>query len=257
MDAASVAGDAAAPAHTAGSQPSQPPQPARQPFRVLMVCTANQVRSAMAERMLRHALAEVAPQLPVAVSGAGTRTIDGLLIFPEAAAELELRGIDASGFRSHALIDSDVRQADVVLTATREHRSDVLERVPLALKRAFTLLEFAALVEVVPADLPAGIMPPRAGGDPGGAGFPVGIGSLAGSGFPVGTGSLAGSGDPGEALRALVRRAAAQRGAAAIADDEYDVADPAGLPEDEYRYAARLIEYATAVIARAFARAVR
>lgn len=229
MDEASITGPAGAPNR------DEDPQP--QPFRVLMVCTANRVRSAMAERMLLHALAEVAPHLPVEVSGAGTRTMNGLPMFPEAAAELAARGIDASGFQSCALTENGVMHADLVLTATREHRSDVLERVPLALKRTFTLMEFAALVQAAPAtrpeDWPSGMTQLPAGRDP------------------------LGGGTPAEALRAVVRQAAAQRGSAGIADDEYDIADPAGLPEDEYRYAARLIEYATATIARAFAHALR
>jgi protein-tyrosine phosphatase len=224
MDPASVGGNAAVgnapePAGAAAS-------PA--PFRVLMVCTANRVRSAMAERMLRHALAGAAPGFHVEVTGAGTRTVDGLSMFPQAAAELEQRGIDASRFRSHALTENGVLQADLVLTATREHRSTVLEQVPLALKRSFTLLEFAALMEKL-ATHPVGMTQPPDGRD------------------------QAGLGAPTDALRVLVRQAAAQRGAAEIADDEYDIADPAGRPEDEYRYAARLIEYATATIARAFA----
>jgi protein-tyrosine phosphatase len=230
MDAASVAGPAAG--ASTGDEDQEP-----QPFRVLMVCTANRVRSAMAERMLLHALTEAAPKLPVDITGAGTRTMDGLPMFPEAAAELVVRGIDASGFQSCALTENGVMQADLVLTATREHRSAVLERVPLALKRTFTLLEFAALVQAPlatkPEDWPPGMTQLPAGRDP------------------------LGGGAPAEALRAVVRQAAAQRGSAGIADDEYDIADPAGLPEDEYRYAARLIEYATATIARAFAHALR
>jgi protein-tyrosine phosphatase len=142
MDAASITGPAAG-----ASNRDEDAQ--AQPFRVLMVCTANRVRSAMAERMLLHALAEAAPHLPIDVSGAGTRTMNGLPMFPEAASELAARGIDASGFQSCALTENGVMHADLVLTATREHRSDVLERVPLALKRTFTLMEFAALVEKV------------------------------------------------------------------------------------------------------------
>ncbi len=191
------------------------------PFQVLMVCTANQVRSAMAERMLRHALAGT-PDLPVEVAGAGTRTVDGRPMFPQAVAQLAKRGIDASGFTSRALTENSVIQADLVLTATRAHRSAVLEQVPLALKRTFTLMEFAALL---PAHSGMTLPPPQP--------------------------------DPAaraDSLRALVRQAAAQRGAAAIADDEYDIADPAGRTDDEYAYAAQQIDYATARIARAFVR---
>ena len=41
--------------------------------------------------------------------------------------------------------------ADLILTATTLHRVAVLREVPQALRRTFTLLEFAHLVEAVPA----------------------------------------------------------------------------------------------------------
>jgi protein-tyrosine phosphatase len=61
--------------------------------------------------------------------------------------ELERLGARADGFASRALQAQMVDDADLVLTATREHRSEVLSRHPNALRRTFTLREFAELVE--------------------------------------------------------------------------------------------------------------
>ena len=61
--------------------------------------------------------------------------------------ELERLGARADGFASRALEAEMVDDADLILTATREHRSEVLSRHPNALRRTFTLREFAALVE--------------------------------------------------------------------------------------------------------------
>ncbi len=68
-----------------------------------------------------------------------------------AAAQLRRLGGDPDGFTGRALQDEYVARADLVLTATTLHRVAVLREVPQALRRTFTLLEFAHLVEAVPA----------------------------------------------------------------------------------------------------------
>lgn len=149
----------------------------------------------------------------VCVSSAGTRTVDGRPVTPQTAAQLALRGLDAHDFRSRSLTDDMVRRADLVLTATRAHRSQVLERVPLALRRTFTLLEFAALAP----------------------------------GRPAGAGRAEHPGPSG--LADLVRRAAVARGTAALAD--YDVPDPVGGPDEGFAAVADTIERAVDRIAAA------
>ena len=67
-----------------------------------------------------------------------------------AAAQLRRLGGDPDGFTGRALQDEYVERADLVLTATTLHRVAVLRAVPQALRRTFTLLEFAHLVEAVP-----------------------------------------------------------------------------------------------------------
>jgi len=86
----------------------------------------------------------------VQVSSAGVRAAVGAPVTPQTADQLLRRGVDPAGFASRPLVDAMVRDADLVLTATRNHRSQVLERVPLALRRTFTLLEFAAIVAALP-----------------------------------------------------------------------------------------------------------
>jgi protein-tyrosine phosphatase len=66
-------------------------------------------------------------------------------------AEMELMrlGHSATTFRSHEIDSYLVDSADLILTATRNHRSEVLAMNPGALRRTFTLMEFAALTELV------------------------------------------------------------------------------------------------------------
>lgn len=124
------------------------------PFRILVVCTANLCRSPMAQLLLRQAFDERGAGEGFAVQSAGTRAADGSPMDPESATALRGDGVDTTGFRSRPLTDDLCRQADLILTATREHRSQVLQRVPLAMRRSFTLLEFAAAISLVRAERP-------------------------------------------------------------------------------------------------------
>lgn len=122
-------------------------QPGSDRFGVLIVCTANICRSPMAQYLLRMALLHRDPMAGArfAVRSAGTRGWDEAPMDTAAAAELRRLGGDPAAFRSRPLDDAQCRAADLVLTATREHRTAVLHRVPRALRRTFTILEFADL----------------------------------------------------------------------------------------------------------------
>ena len=124
--------------------------PERQPFRILIVCTANICRSPLAERLLWRALddpTEAGSTPQFVVSSAGTQGWDGSPMDPCVADELRRLGGDPTGFLAKSLQPTYCERADLILTATLAHRATVLQEVPQALKRTFTLLEFAHLVE--------------------------------------------------------------------------------------------------------------
>jgi protein-tyrosine phosphatase len=123
-------------------------------FTILAICTANICRSPMIEILLRAGLD--AERFEIA--SAGVRGWDGQPMDETAAAELARLGHSAAGFRSRPVDQGLVAAADLVLTATREHRSDVLAANPQALRRSFTLVEFAALTGLVEADGPAALV---------------------------------------------------------------------------------------------------
>ena len=116
-------------------------------YDVLVVCEGNLCRSPLAERLLRMRLAD-APD--VRVSSAGTRASVGAGMDPMAAAELSRLGGDPTDFVSRQLTTELVNDADLVLTATRAQRSHVVDLAPAALKRTFTLLELAVLLDERP-----------------------------------------------------------------------------------------------------------
>lgn len=110
-------------------------------FRVLFVCIGNVCRSPVGERLLAARL----PRDRFEVSSAGVGAMVGYAMSRYAAEELRGYGGDPTGFAARQLTSDLVAGADLVLTATRELRSAVLAETPNALRRTFTILEFAAL----------------------------------------------------------------------------------------------------------------
>lgn len=126
-------------------------------FAILCVCTGNVCRSPVAERLLAHRLG---PE--VHVTSAGTLGLAGRSIEPEMVAQLAAADVPEAEFVARRLTPADVRGADLVLGLGREHRSEAVELVPAAVRRAFTLLEFARLLEdVAPDELPDGTVADR------------------------------------------------------------------------------------------------
>lgn len=116
-------------------------------FNVLVVCTGNICRSPLAEGLFRLQLDAAVGGLSgaCAIASAGTQGLDGALMDPHAADELRRMGGSADEFRARNLTEMHVMWSDLVLTATRQHRSAVLAESPQALRRTFTLREFADL----------------------------------------------------------------------------------------------------------------
>jgi protein-tyrosine phosphatase len=130
------------------SASSDPSAGAPEAFEILLVCLGNVCRSPLAEQVLRMRIGELLPDGDgaVHVASAGVRALVGQPMDPNAAAELRRLGGDASTFRARQLTGEIAGRSDLVLTATRALRSRVLEEAPRALRRTFTLREFAAIV---------------------------------------------------------------------------------------------------------------
>ncbi|MFE1953562.1 MULTISPECIES: arsenate reductase/protein-tyrosine-phosphatase family protein [Streptomyces] len=141
-------------------------------FRILHVSTGNVCRSPITERLTRHALADRLGD-PLAgglvVESAGTWGHEGAPMEANAETVLTDFGADPSGFVGRELLDDHVIRADLVLTATRDHRAQVISMGHSAGLRTFTLKEFTRLVQAIdpatlpdPRDLPAGGVVERA-----------------------------------------------------------------------------------------------
>ncbi|MDN5797010.1 MAG: low molecular weight phosphatase family protein [Intrasporangium sp.] len=187
----------AQPAESAGSEAS-----ARN-GRVLVVCTGNVCRSPYMERRL----AQVLEGTGVEVVSGGTAALVGQGMDPGTAHELGQVGVSVVGFVSTQVTAQRVGEADLVLTAAREHRATVAQLHAKALRYCFTWADFADLVD---------------GLDPDGLGRPA----------------------PGQTwVSHVASLAAARRGTVPPRSKEQsDILDPYRLGSEEFSRMARQIE---------------
>ncbi len=115
-------------------------------MRILTVCTGNICRSALAESLLRQKLD---PQA-FTVSSAGVRAVVGGKVPPQQVAIGVSLGVeDLPQHSGSQITEQDVRNSDLILVATRDHRGEVVRLDPSASTRTFTYREFAHLAKSV------------------------------------------------------------------------------------------------------------
>lgn len=105
---------------------------------VLVVCTANICRSPAAAAVLERYLGDDA----VRVSSAGLEARAGS---PMDDTMARLVDVPTGQFTARQVTPAMIQVADLVLVMTREQRSAVVGKVPTAVRRTFTLREFADL----------------------------------------------------------------------------------------------------------------
>jgi len=161
-------------------------------FKILAVCTGNVCRSPAVERLLANQLGPT-----VSVRSAGTHALVGHPISAPMAALLQGMGVESEPFEARLLSDQMLKEADLILPMTRAQRGLVVELWPPAVRRAFTLREFARLLTLIDS-----------------------------SAVPPGT--------PRDRLSAVMRLAAAERGRLRVPPEEDDVVDPFRLANAAY-----------------------
>ncbi|MDH6181865.1 protein-tyrosine phosphatase [Microbacteriaceae bacterium SG_E_30_P1] len=112
------------------------------PFRILTVCTGNVCRSPIAENVLRERLSDVKP---IDVSSAGFMALVGDDMPEQAKRLAETLGVTPQKHTSRQLTEEQILEADLVLAMSREHRREVVTRVPRASRYTVTVREFARL----------------------------------------------------------------------------------------------------------------
>ena len=121
----------------------------REPWRILVICTANVCRSPVVERLLQTHLDTAGH--PARVTSAGTWGGE-LDPHPDTIRAAAVAGIDITGHRSRRLtadiLATDGR--DLVITMTREHLRDTVGLDPGVWPRTFTLRELTRRALDVP-----------------------------------------------------------------------------------------------------------
>jgi protein-tyrosine phosphatase len=119
---------------------------------VLFVCTGNIFRSLTAEYALRHALGERAD---VHVSSAGTVDFPHV-VRPNVRDYLLVKGFDVSGHQRRTLTEAILRQSDLVIAMSLDHRAYLRSRfghpAPLYLEACGELAEALPDIEEVVLD---------------------------------------------------------------------------------------------------------
>jgi protein-tyrosine-phosphatase len=113
-------------------------------FRTLLVCTGNVCRSPMAELLVRS---WADGRADVTVSSAGVRALTGEGIDAGSAVALRRYGLDPAQHRARQVTPALVAEADLVLTAERAHRDQLIRDAPAGFRRTFTMTEFARLAQ--------------------------------------------------------------------------------------------------------------
>lgn len=125
------------------------------PFPVLFVCVGNLCRSPYAEILLRSRLTDLGAADRFVIGSAGVLAEVGRPMHRRMSLRLVEAGASPERFVARQFEVRMVPPTGLVLALTKDIRARVLGEVPAALRRTFTLLEFATLA----ADAPSGLTP--------------------------------------------------------------------------------------------------
>ncbi|MFM8927733.1 MAG: hypothetical protein ACKOFA_06005 [Rhodoluna sp.] len=118
--------------------------------KIVFVCTGNICRSPMAEQMLEDLAKK--HKLPLVVTSAGVAAMTGDPMTKESQEAMVQRGYKPTAHKAKDLTQKLLTDADLVITMTLEHRSEIARLLPRAGKYSFSIDEFARLTSFLSTD---------------------------------------------------------------------------------------------------------
>lgn len=112
--------------------------------KIVFVCTGNTCRSPMAEAFFKHAVKDDEVLLnQYHVLSTGIAALNGSPASVNSIKALnDGWNIDISAHKSRSLSESDINEADLILTMTVRHKDAVLSSFPAAKSKVYTLKEY-------------------------------------------------------------------------------------------------------------------
>lgn len=112
-------------------------------YKVLFVCTANICRTPMAEYYLNHLVKEEGLEELISVESAGTWAVEGMPAAESSQLVCAEEGLDLSNHRSQPIDLYLMKQADLVLCMSIDHKYDLSQIFPHLKDKIFTLKEYS------------------------------------------------------------------------------------------------------------------
>lgn len=112
---------------------------------ILIVCTANQCRSPVAEALLRRQLAEHESNTPWTVESAGTWAIGARPVHAQMGKVAEEAGLDLSRHRARNVEDLALNSYALILTMEQSHKEALQVEFPQVADRVYQLTEMVGM----------------------------------------------------------------------------------------------------------------